>query len=169
MAIGAAFGMVGAFFMGGINVAGALGALALIIMKFFNIGNPNLWNIMGNRAWEGQHQLRPAGHTVVHPDGGTGPAQRYRRADVQRHLPLAGLHPRRTDSQQHRFLRRIRRLCRFQRGPAAAISRVALPAFRQRGYNERLVIGSLAAGGTLSILIPPSIGLVLYGLMVASP
>jgi TRAP-type C4-dicarboxylate transport system permease large subunit len=49
---------------------------------------------------------------------------------------------------------------------AATISRVALPAFRQRGYNERLVIGSLAAGGTLGILIPPSIGLVLYGLIV---
>ena len=49
---------------------------------------------------------------------------------------------------------------------AATISRVALPSFRQRGYNERLVIGSLAAGGTLGILIPPSIGLVLYGLIV---
>ena len=53
MAIGAAFGMMSAFFMGGLYVAGALGAIALILMKFFNISNPNLWNIMGNRAWEG--------------------------------------------------------------------------------------------------------------------
>ena len=45
--------MIGAFFMGGLYVAGALGAIALILMKFFNIGNPNLWDIMGNRAWEG--------------------------------------------------------------------------------------------------------------------
>jgi len=40
MAIGAAFGMMSAFFMGGLYVAGALGAIALILMKFFNISNP---------------------------------------------------------------------------------------------------------------------------------
>ena len=44
--------------------------------------------------------------------------------------------------------------------------RVSLPAFRARGYNERLVIGSLAAGGTLGILIPPSISLIIYGVLV---
>ncbi|MCH7843242.1 MAG: TRAP transporter large permease, partial [Chloroflexi bacterium] len=49
---------------------------------------------------------------------------------------------------------------------SATISRVALPVFRQRGYSERLVIGSLAAGGTLGILIPPSIGLIVYGVLV---
>jgi len=45
---------------------------------------------------------------------------------------------------------------------AATVSRVALPSFRARGYNKRLVLGSLAAGGTLGILIPPSILLFLY-------
>ena len=49
---------------------------------------------------------------------------------------------------------------------SATISRVSLPSFRQRGYSERLVIGSLAAGGTLGILIPPSIGLIVYGVLV---
>ena len=49
---------------------------------------------------------------------------------------------------------------------AATVSRVALPSFRAQGYQERLVVGSLAAGGTLGILIPPSILLVLYGLTV---
>ena len=47
---------------------------------------------------------------------------------------------------------------------AATISRVALPTFHTRGYNERLVVGSLAAGGTLGILIPPSVLLLIYGL-----
>ena len=42
---------------------------------------------------------------------------------------------------------------------------VALPAFRARNYNERLVIGSLAAGGTLDILIPPSISMIIYGVL----
>ena len=38
---------------------------------------------------------------------------------------------------------------------AAAVGTVAIPEMRQRGYAQRLVFGSLAAGGTLGILIPP--------------
>jgi C4-dicarboxylate transporter DctM subunit len=46
---------------------------------------------------------------------------------------------------------------------AATISTVALPEFRERGYSERLVLGSIAAGATLGILIPPSVNLIIYG------
>ncbi|MBI4636825.1 MAG: TRAP transporter large permease subunit, partial [Candidatus Rokubacteria bacterium] len=49
---------------------------------------------------------------------------------------------------------------------AATIGSVALPAFRARGYDERLVLGSLAAGGTLGILIPPSISFIVYGVLM---
>lgn len=49
---------------------------------------------------------------------------------------------------------------------AATIGSVSLPAFRQRGYSERLAVGSLAAGGTLGILIPPSISFIIYGVLV---
>lgn len=45
---------------------------------------------------------------------------------------------------------------------AAAMSTVALPELAARGYNIRLVAGSLAAGGTLGILIPPSITMIIY-------
>ncbi|WP_136484375.1 TRAP transporter large permease [Vibrio sp. H11] len=45
---------------------------------------------------------------------------------------------------------------------AAAMSTVALPELSARGYNIRLVSGSLAAGGTLGILIPPSITMIIY-------
>lgn len=45
---------------------------------------------------------------------------------------------------------------------AAAMSTVALPALTARGYSRRLVAGSLAAGGTLGILIPPSITMIIY-------
>ncbi|MGE0226704.1 MAG: TRAP transporter large permease subunit, partial [Acetobacteraceae bacterium] len=48
---------------------------------------------------------------------------------------------------------------------AATVGTVAYPEIRRRGYNERLFLGSLAAGGTLGILIPPSINLILYGLL----
>lgn len=46
---------------------------------------------------------------------------------------------------------------------AAAIGGVALPQLKERGYNRRLSAGSVAAGGTLGILFPPSIALIIYG------
>jgi tripartite ATP-independent transporter DctM subunit len=48
---------------------------------------------------------------------------------------------------------------------AATIGTVAIPQIRPRGYDERLFLGSIAAGGTLGILIPPSINFILYGLL----
>ncbi|MEM7524475.1 MAG: TRAP transporter large permease [Pseudomonadota bacterium] len=48
---------------------------------------------------------------------------------------------------------------------AATIGTVAIPQIERRGYNERLFLGTIAAGGTLGILIPPSINLILYGLL----
>lgn len=48
---------------------------------------------------------------------------------------------------------------------AATVGTVAVPEMEKRNYNERLFLGSLAAGGTLGILIPPSINLIIYGLI----
>ncbi len=48
---------------------------------------------------------------------------------------------------------------------AATIGTVALPAFKERQYNQRLVLGTIAAGATLGILIPPSINMIIYGAM----
>src|SRR6188768_135733 len=44
----------------------------------------------------------------------------------------------------------------------ATIAKVALPELKRRGYDEKLAIGSLATAGTLGILIPPSITMVVY-------
>lgn len=48
---------------------------------------------------------------------------------------------------------------------AATVGTVALPEIKRRKYNERLFLGSIAAGGTLGILIPPSINLIVFGLL----
>jgi C4-dicarboxylate transporter DctM subunit len=48
---------------------------------------------------------------------------------------------------------------------AATMGSVALPYFEKTAYNERMVLGSLAAGGALGNLIPPGITFILYGLM----
>jgi tripartite ATP-independent transporter DctM subunit len=44
----------------------------------------------------------------------------------------------------------------------ATISKVALPELQKRGYDEKIALGSLATAGTLGILIPPSITMVVY-------
>ncbi|MFU2045272.1 TRAP transporter large permease [Bordetella bronchiseptica] len=46
---------------------------------------------------------------------------------------------------------------------SATVGTVALPTLQRLDYRERLVLGSIAAGGTLGILIPPSINMVVYG------
>jgi C4-dicarboxylate transporter DctM subunit len=51
---------------------------------------------------------------------------------------------------------------------AATIGTVSLPLVKQHGYNERLFLGTLAAGGTLGILIPPSINMIIYAVLTDS-
>jgi tripartite ATP-independent transporter DctM subunit len=51
---------------------------------------------------------------------------------------------------------------------AATVGTVAYPEIEKRKYNESLFLGSLAAGGTLGILVPPSINLIIYGLLTDS-
>jgi C4-dicarboxylate transporter DctM subunit len=46
----------------------------------------------------------------------------------------------------------------------AAIGKMGIPEMRQRGYDADLATGAIAAGGTLGILIPPSITMILYGI-----
>jgi len=48
---------------------------------------------------------------------------------------------------------------------AATVGTVAMPQMRIRKYNERLFLGSIAAGGTLGIMIPPSINMIIYGFL----
>jgi len=48
---------------------------------------------------------------------------------------------------------------------AATIATVALPTFRKRSYDTRLVLGSIAAGGSLGNLIPPGLALIIYGVL----
>jgi C4-dicarboxylate transporter DctM subunit len=51
---------------------------------------------------------------------------------------------------------------------AATIGTVSLPEMKKHGYNAALYTGSLAAGGTLGILIPPSINMVVYGVLTST-
>ncbi len=52
---------------------------------------------------------------------------------------------------------------------AATMGMVALPEMKQRQYSPALATGSIAAGGTLGILIPPSVVLIIYGFLTTQP
>lgn len=48
----------------------------------------------------------------------------------------------------------------------ATVGKMAIPELRKRGYPERQIVGSLAGAGTLGLLIPPSISMIIYGVTV---
>jgi C4-dicarboxylate transporter DctM subunit len=56
-------------------------------------------------------------------------------------------------------------LCGASAATAAAIGRVAIPEMKRYGYSDRVATGAVVAGGTLGILIPPSVTLILYGIV----
>ena len=164
MVIGVAFGLMSAFFMAGLYVAGALGVMSLIIMKFFS--DAPLWNVMSNKAWEANTSFILTaiplfilmGELMVR----SGIAELMFRALTRWLFWIPGglIHTNIMSCA-------IFAACSgSSAATAATISRVSLPSFRARGYNDRLVLGSLAAGGTLGILIPPSISFIIYGVLV---
>ena len=164
MAIGVAFGLMGAFFMAGLYVAAALGVLSLVIMYFFS--DAPLWNIMANKAWESNTSFILVAVPLFVLMGelmnrsGMGEKMYQVISKWIFFLPGGLIHTNIVSCA-------IFAACSGSSvATSATISRVSLPSFRQRGYSERMVIGSLAAGGTLGILIPPSISLIIYGVLV---
>jgi len=56
-------------------------------------------------------------------------------------------------------------ICGSSVATAATMSTLALPEMKRRGYSDELAAGSVAAGGTLGFLIPPSVAFVVYGII----
>lgn len=54
-------------------------------------------------------------------------------------------------------------MCGVSIAGAATIGSFAIPEMLQRGYDKRLAVGSVAAAGALALLIPPSVGFIIYG------
>ncbi|MBN2061405.1 MAG: TRAP transporter large permease subunit [Deltaproteobacteria bacterium] len=56
-------------------------------------------------------------------------------------------------------------ICGDSLSTVVAMSTVSLPQMREKNYSQRLAAGALASGGTLGILIPPSMGFIFYSIM----
>lgn len=59
-------------------------------------------------------------------------------------------------------------VCGSSLATAATMAKVAMPSMRRYGYVDSLAAGAIASGGTLGILIPPSVILVIYGIMTGT-
>jgi len=159
-----AFVMMGVFFMVGMYVAGAIGLLSLLLMYFFS--DAPLWNILGNKAWETSNNFILIAVPLFILMGeimlrsGIGDRMYNALARWMNVLPGGLLHTNIASCS-------IFAACAgSSAATAATISRVALPTFQKKNYDDRMVLGSLAAGGTLGILIPPSIGIILWGVLM---
>jgi len=56
-------------------------------------------------------------------------------------------------------------ICGSSPATAATVGLISVPEMIKRGYNKRLAVGSVSVGGTLGILIPPSITMIIYGIL----
>lgn len=152
------------FFMAGLYVSTSLGLIGMSLMQIFS--DRPLWDMLGQIAWNTNSNFILVavplfimmGEILVR----SGIAERMYRILSYWLAPIPGglLHSNIASCAM------FAAVSGSSAATAATIGSVSLPSFRARGYNERLAVGSLAAGGTLGILIPPSISFILYGVLV---
>jgi C4-dicarboxylate transporter DctM subunit len=163
MILGIAAALMIVFFLAGLHVAGALGLIGMILMYLFS--DRPLWDMLGQIAWNVNSSFVLVavplfvmmGEILIY----SRLSERLYQVLSNWLAPLPGglLH------SNIAFCAVFGAISGSSAACAATVGAVALPSFRARHYNERLVIGSLAAGGTLDILIPPSISMIIYGVL----
>jgi len=163
MVLGVAAALMLVFFLAGLHVAGALGLIGIALMYLFS--DRPLWDMLGQIAWNvNSSSILVAvplfvmmGEILIH----SRLSERLYQVLSHWLAPLPGglLH------SNIAFCAVFGAISGSSAACAATVGAVALPSFRARNYNERLVIGSLAAGGTLDILIPPSIAMIIFGVL----
>ena len=156
--------LMAVFFLAGLYVAAALGLIGMSLMQIFS--DRPLWDMLGQIAWNTNSSFILVavplfimmGEILVR----SGIANRMYRILSDWLAPIPGglLHSNIASCAL------FAAVSGSSAATAATIGSVSLPSFREQGYSERIAIGSLAAGGTLGILIPPSISFILYGVLV---
>lgn len=166
--IGVSGAAIGFLMMLGLMLAGLPVAVALFLTAFIGswafLGWPTLMSF-GNQMWSGQNDFILTaiplfvflGEILVR-SGVTDGLYRC-LSDWLRRLPGGLLHSNIGASTL------FSAVSGSSVATAATIGTVALPILEERRYDPRLTTGSIAAGATLGILLPPSINMIIYGSM----
>jgi tripartite ATP-independent transporter DctM subunit len=164
VALGVASLVMLAAFLIGLHVASTLGLLGLSLLSIF--GDRPLWDLAGLIAWNTNTSFVLVAIPLFLLMGElllrSGESDRLYRVLAHWLSPIPGglLH------SNIAACATFSAISGSSVATAATIGSVALPAFRNRGYNERLVLGSLAGGGALGNLIPPGIAFIVYGVLM---
>jgi C4-dicarboxylate transporter DctM subunit len=164
VALGVATVVMLAAFLAGLHVASSLGLLGLSLLSVF--GDRPLWDLVGLIAWNTNTSFVLVAIPLFLLMGElllrSGESDRLYRVLAHWLSPIPGglLH------SNIAACATFSAISGSSVATAATIGSVALPAFRTRGYNERLVLGSLAGGGALGNLIPPGIAFIVYGVLM---
>ena len=158
-----AAGLMAVFFAIGLHVATALGLISVTLMYFFS--ERPLLDMLGQIAWNTNSNFILVAVPLFVMMGEMmlygGISERLYQVLSHWLAPIRGglLH------SNIAFSAVFGAISGSSAASAATVGAVSLPSFMARGYSERWVVGSLAAGGTLDILIPPSISMVIYGVL----
>jgi C4-dicarboxylate transporter, DctM subunit len=164
VALGVATVAMLAAFLVGLHVASTLGLLGLSLLSIF--GDRPLWDLVGLIAWNTNTSFVLVAIPLFLLMGElllrSGESDRLYRVLAHWLSPIPGglLH------SNIAACATFSAISGSSVATAATIGSVALPAFRARGYSERLVLGSLAGGGALGNLIPPGIAFIVYGVLM---
>ena len=144
----------------GTSLGAALGLTGLIILHFFAEGATSLalnavWNVLNEFTLSAIPLFIIMGEILLK----SGVSQKIYSSlsGIFRHIPGGLLH---TNIAVCTVFGAI---SGSSLSTAAAVGSVAYPEMSKRNYNEPMVVGSLAGGGTLGLLIPPSLSLLIYG------
>lgn len=156
-------GVMLTFFGSGVYIGAALGVLGLI--AGFAFSDRPFWNFIGQMIWAPSSSFVLVAVPLFLLMGEillrAGLSEKlYRALNVWLHrLPGGLLHTNIISSSV------FSAISGSSVATAATMGSVALPFFRNSGYDTRMVLGSLAAGGALGNLIPPGITFIVYGLI----
>ena len=155
------FAFLAVLLAGGVWIAIALLATGWVGMQFAGGSIP-----AGTRARDhglGQQRLVVAGGVAaVHLDGRDPVPHAAVGGDVPRLLALANWLPGRLMHVNVLACGVFGSVSGSSAATCATVAKIALPELKKRGYDEKMALGSLAGAGTLGILIPPSITMVVY-------
>jgi C4-dicarboxylate transporter DctM subunit len=161
---GTMFAVLFSALAGGIWIGLTLGATGAVLLALFrNIPLDKLlaqyaWNILTTQELLALPMFILMGEILFQ--------SRLSRSLFQGLAPWAGLLPGRLLHVNVVGCSIFAAICGSSTATAAAIGAMGVPEMRKRGYSPGLAGGLIAAGGTLGILIPPSITFILYGIVV---